>query len=96
MKPTEDWLQPINGKFRREDVLPTARLSLAISEYSKQFNCSWISPSDIDKTIENWFYRNTKPGSHQIGSLYNSTNEHSTLIHVFGKLIFLLDLACVL
>jgi hypothetical protein len=70
MKPSEDCLQAINEKFLREHVLPKARLILAILECSKQFNCSWISPSDIDKTIENWFYRKTKPGSHQIGSLY--------------------------
>jgi hypothetical protein len=70
MKPSEDWLRTINEKFRREDVPPKARPILAILEYSKQFNCSWISPSDIDKTIEGWFYENTKPGSHKIGSLY--------------------------
>jgi hypothetical protein len=73
MKPSEDWLRAINEKFRREDVPPKARPILAILEYSKQFNCSWLSPSypsDIDNTIANWFYENTKPGSHKIGSLY--------------------------
>ncbi|WP_414526372.1 hypothetical protein [Nodularia chucula] len=73
MKPSEDWLRAINEKFRSEDVPPKARPILAILEYSKQFNCSWISPSDIDKTIETWFDENTKPGSHKIGSLYKGT-----------------------
>lgn len=71
MIPSEDWLKKINEKLRQQDVHPKARTFLAIKEFSKEFNYPFLDfTSDEARTIFNWFYENTKPGSHAIGSMY--------------------------
>jgi len=70
LKPTENWLQEINKKFRQQDVHPRQRPFRALEEFSKEFNCSVLIPSEIADAIFNWFNKNTTIGSNYIGPLY--------------------------
>jgi len=69
MRPTEEWLIAINEKFRKEDIPPKGRPFLALESFYKEFKCS-IVPSETINIIFEWFYKNTKEGTHSIGPLY--------------------------
>jgi hypothetical protein len=69
IKPTEGWLIAINEKFRKQDISPKGRPFLALEAFYKEFKCS-IVPSETINLIFEWFYKNTKEGSHSIGPLY--------------------------
>lgn len=91
MKPTEEWLTAINEKFRREDVPPKARPFLALEAFSKEFNCSIAIPSETANIIFEWFYKNTKYGSHNVGPLYRGVYYFDScfwpvyILNQFGK-----------
>ncbi|MDD5281483.1 MAG: hypothetical protein PHC37_02060 [Candidatus Omnitrophica bacterium] len=70
IEPTEEWLIAINEKFRKADIPPKGRPFLALEAFSKEFKCSIIIPSETINTIFEWFYKNTKEGSHSMGPLY--------------------------
>lgn len=70
MKPTEEWLVAINKKFRKENIPPIARPFCALEAFSKEFKCIVAIPSEAFNTISEWFYKNTKEGSHNIGPAY--------------------------
>jgi hypothetical protein len=67
---SEEWLKSINEKFRQQDIHPSARPMLALSEFSKEFNASFIITPEISKMVSSWFKANTKPGSLGIGLMY--------------------------
>ncbi len=91
MKPTVEWLIAINEKFRKEDVPPKARPFLALEAFSKEFNCSIAIPSEMANMIFEWFYENTKDGSHNMGPLYRGTYYFDScfwpvyILNQFGK-----------
>lgn len=70
MRITEEWLIAMNEQFRKEDISPKARPFLALEAFSKEFNCIIAIPSEVANIIFEWFYKNTKDGSHKIGPLY--------------------------
>lgn len=70
MKPSENWLRAINERFRNTEIPPNIRPFLAVGEFSEEFKFPISMSSEITDYIFTWFYENTKPGSHTIGSLY--------------------------
>lgn len=91
MKPTEEWLIAINERFRKEDIHPKSRPFLALEAFSKEFNCSIAIPSETANMIFEWFYKNTKDGSHNIGPLYRGVYYFDScfwavyILNQFGK-----------
>ena len=70
MKPTEEWLVAINKKFREANIPPKARPFLALKAFSEEFKCNVAFASETANIISDWFYKNTKEGTHKIGSMY--------------------------
>jgi len=69
---SEDWLKRLNKEFRDAGVEQRRRPWDAIRRYSQEFNVSVDFSSDLAKKIFEWFEAHSKPGAHQIGSLYES------------------------
>ncbi|HCG8892418.1 TPA: hypothetical protein NKX69_000057 [Vibrio parahaemolyticus] len=69
---TEEWLANLNTEFRAAGIEQRQRPWEAIRRYSEQFNTSVNFSSDVAKTIFKWFEANSKPGAHQVGSLYEA------------------------
>ena len=69
---SEDWLRKVNEEFREAGVEQRRRPWDAIRRYSIEFNVPVDIPSDLAKRIFDWFEAHSKPGAHQIGSLYES------------------------
>lgn len=63
-------MKSVNEKFRQQDIPPKIRPILALREFSKEFNCSFIITPEISNKVSSWFEKNTKPGSLSIGLLY--------------------------
>lgn len=69
---SEDWLKSANEEFRNAGIDQRRRPWDAIRRYSTEFNTSVDITSDVAKKIFEWFEAHSKPGVHQIGSLYES------------------------
>lgn len=68
----EGWLKKVNIEFRNAGIDQRHRPWEAISRYSTEFNTSVDISSYVAKKIFKWFESHSKPGVHQIGSLYES------------------------
>lgn len=69
---SEDWLKNLNEEFRAVGIEQRRRPWDAIRRYSTEFNTSVNLSSDVAKTIFEWFEAHSKPGVHQVGSMYES------------------------
>lgn len=67
---SESELEKLNEEFRAEDIEPRKRPLEAIQRISERTNRSINFPSEEADFIFRWFEKNTKPGSHAIGSLH--------------------------
>jgi len=68
----EHWLISINEEFRRKNITPQRRPFEAIGKYSQEKGISVALNSSEAQQICSWFEKNSKPGIHAIGSLYES------------------------
>jgi len=66
----EDWLNSVNARYRAEEIPPRHRPFRALSDFSREFKCSLMLDSPITKSILDWFYKHSAPGSHAIGSMF--------------------------
>lgn len=64
------WLTSVNARYRTEEIPPYQRPFEAFRDFSQEFNCSFSLDSSIAKSIIDWFYDHSAPGSHAIGSLF--------------------------
>lgn len=69
---SEEWLRKLNKEFREAGVEQRRRPWDAIRRYSTEFNVSVALSSDLAKRIFEWFKAHSKPGAHQVGSLYEA------------------------
>lgn len=69
---SEEWIASLNAEFRDKGVEQRRRPWEAIRRYSQEFNVSVDLSSDVAKRIFRWFEAHSKPGVHQIGSLYEA------------------------
>jgi len=69
---SEDWIANVNTEFRDAGIDQRRRPWEAIRRYSEEFNTSVDISSDVAKTIFKWFEAHSKPGVHQVGSLYEA------------------------
>jgi len=66
----EDWLNSTNARYRAEEIPPRHRPFRALSDFSREFKCSFMLDAPIAKSILDWFYKHSAPGSHAIGSMF--------------------------
>lgn len=69
---SEEWLKKLNKEFRDAGVEQRRRPWEAIRRYSDEFQVSIDISSGLAKQIFEWFAAHSKPGAHQVGSLYES------------------------
>lgn len=68
----EKWLENLNSEFRSNNIEQPKRPWEAIRRYSTEFKTSIDISSDLAKQIFDWFEKNSKPGVHKVGSLYEA------------------------
>lgn len=69
--PSDEWIERVNREFRANDVDVRRRPFLALDRYCTDYRVKALSfDSTPAKRIFEWFYTNTKPESHHIGSLF--------------------------
>ncbi len=69
--PPDEWFQQVNREFREQNIAVRQRPFLALDRYCKDFRVlALMFDSAPSKAIFDWFYSNTKPESHHIGSLF--------------------------
>lgn len=69
--PPDEWFQQVNREFREQNIAVRQRPFLALDRYCKDFRVhALMFDSAPAKAIFDWFYSNTKPESHHIGSLF--------------------------
>ena len=56
--------------MRKADIHPRQRPFKSLDEFSKEFNCPVLIPSETADIIFNWFNKNTPSGSQAIGPLF--------------------------
>lgn len=66
------WLNKINQEFREAGIEQHKRPWEALSRYSLEFKASFTLSSSIATEVFEWFKAQSKPGAHQIGSLFES------------------------
>ncbi len=66
----ETWLTSTNDRYRQEGITPGNRPWRALSDFGKEFNCSFLLDSPIAKSIFDWFAAHSKPGSQAIEPLF--------------------------
>lgn len=66
----EDWLQSVNARYQAEETPPRERPFRALSEFSREFKCSFMLDSQIAKSIVDWFYKHSAMESHAIGTMF--------------------------
>lgn len=69
---SDDWIANLNKELRDAGIDQRRRPWDAIRRYSEEFNTSVDISSDLAKTIFKWFEAHSKPGAHQVGSLYQA------------------------
>ncbi|WP_157659187.1 hypothetical protein [Thauera butanivorans] len=69
---SEEWIANLNTEFRAAGIDQRRRPWEAIRRYSEEFNTSVDMSSDVAKKIFKWFEAHSKPGVHQVGSLYEA------------------------
>lgn len=67
-----EWLEKINQEFREVGIEQRKRPWEAMSRYSLEFKASFTLSSSIATEIFEWFKAQSRPGAHQIGSLFES------------------------
>ena len=66
----ENWLSSANARYRADEVPPRHRPFKAMSDFTREFNCSLALDSPIAKAIFDWFYKHSQRGSHVVGALF--------------------------
>jgi hypothetical protein len=64
------WLNSTNARYRAEEVPPRQRPFRALSDFSREFKYAFLIDSPIANSITDWFYKNSAPGAHAIGSRF--------------------------
>jgi hypothetical protein len=66
----ESWLIAANARYREQDLPPKQRPFQAMLDFTGEFNCSLTHDSPLTRAVFDYFYRNSAPGAHRVGSLF--------------------------
>lgn len=64
------WLRATNRRYGVEGVPHKKRPFTALSDFTREHNCSFSSDHPTSKAIFQWFYEHSPPGAHHVGSVY--------------------------
>lgn len=80
LSPTEllTWLATANRRYSAEGVPHKGRPFQAMSDFTREHNCSLAMDHPLAKTIFGWFYEHSPPGAHQVGSVYTGVLYYDT------------------
>jgi hypothetical protein len=67
---TESWLGAANARYREKEIPPRHRPFKALSDFTREFNCSIDMASPTAKIIFEWFAAHSQPGSHAVGAMF--------------------------
>jgi hypothetical protein len=67
-----EWLKKLNTEFRDAGIDQRKRPWEALRRYSKEYKQSIELSSDIANEIFDWFKTQSKPGIHEVGSLFET------------------------
>lgn len=85
------WLGAANQRYSAEGIPHKGRPFRALSDLTRQYNCTLLLSDPLAKQIFKWFYEHSPPGAHQIGSVYTGVHLYDTAfwpVHVpliFGQ-----------
>lgn len=85
------WLSATNRRYSAEGVPHKGRPFQAMSDFTREHNCSLAMDDPLAKRIFDWFYEHSPPGAHQMGSVYTGVHFYDTAfwpVHVpliFGQ-----------
>lgn len=65
-----NWLEVSNLRYAAEGVEHRLRPFQAVSDFTRERRCTLTSKHPIVRAIFDWFYENSPPNSHQVGSMY--------------------------
>lgn len=72
------WLQATNRRYGVEGIPHKKRPFIALSDFTREHNCSFSSNHPTSKAILQWFYDHSPPGAHHVGSVYTGVYLYDT------------------
>ncbi len=80
IKPAEllSWLSAVNQRYSAEGVPHKARPFEALSDFTREHNCSIAMDTPLARSIFDWFYQYSPPGVHQMGAFYTGVYLYDT------------------
>jgi len=85
------WLTATNAQYGSEGIPHKSRPFQAMSDFTREHNCSLAMNDPLTKRIFEWFYEHSPPGAHQVGAVYTGVHLYDTAfwpVHVpliFGQ-----------
>lgn len=79
------WLGDANCRYGAQGIPHKKRPFQAMSDFTREHNCSLSMDDPLTKRIFDWFYEHSPPGAYQIGSVYTGVHYYDTAfwpIHV--------------
>lgn len=64
------WLSAANRRYGTEGIPHKGRPFQAMSDFTREHNCTLAMDDPLTKRIFDWFYEHSPPGAHQVGSVY--------------------------
>lgn len=64
------WLEATNRRYAAEGIEHRVRPFQAMNDFTREHRCSLPSSHPICRAIFEWFYKNSPPKAHQMGSVY--------------------------
>lgn len=64
------WLEAANRRYAAEGIEHQARPFKAMNDFTREHRCSLPSSHPTCRAIFEWFYKNSPPKAHQMGSVY--------------------------
>lgn len=80
IKPAEllSWLSAVNQRYSTEGIPHKARPFEALSDFTREHNCSIAMGDPLERSIFDWFYHNSPPRAHQMGAVYTGVYLYDT------------------
>jgi hypothetical protein len=69
----EQWLTAANEQYRAEEIPFRARPFRAMSDYTREHQCTLEMGSPTAKDIFRWFEEHSAPGSHAMGAMFTGS-----------------------
>jgi hypothetical protein len=72
------WLSAANRRYGAEGIPHKGRPFRAMSDFTREHNCSLALDDPVTKMVFEWFYERSPPGAHQMGAVYTGIYLYDT------------------